>query len=469
MSFWGKVKSFFTGDGMFHAAHGPGRRSDKSAGGKFCDEELDPEELCALYKGSGLIKRAVAGPYVEALRNGWSIKSKDTDPDKLAKIKEQLEIWDAEQKISSQVLKHFSQVQLFGGGVMLQIESKAKQSKAYMPTKGLDAVFRSFAPQELKAEGSKVDPRYGFRSMPQSFGFSNDESVFTLHSSWARVEGTDSITGLQDDKGWVGPSVLQSFYQQYRSLGISTQAVVTALQNMGRWAYRVEGAEQFAMAGNQNAMLQRLAYIEEAASTFQPIMLSTREDMQAIPQSISGVKDVESWVVMTLCAEAQIPVTVLFGTSPGGFGTGEAELRAWHDRGRNVQRMDVAPVLRWMLQRVFDAGIIDKPDGDWSIEFAPIRTPTPSEDAEIRLKMAQADAMNINSGMISADEAAISRFGNGFSVETVIDPTSRGEEDPFEQPLEGEEDPEPPNQPPAPDEPQDEPETPEEPNEELEE
>lgn len=438
MNVWQRVKYLFTGDGMFHAPHGPGRRTDKSSQGYFCNSEIDDEELCSLYLGSGLIKRAVAGPFVEALRNGWTIKSKDTEPEKLAKIKEQLEIWDAENKISAHLLKHFSQVNLFGAGVMMQIESKVKQSRPYVPMRGHEANFRSFAPYELTSEDVRTDPRYGFQSMPGSFGFSNDQAIFKIDSSWARIEQTETITGLQDQrssKSWVGPSVLQSFYQQYRNLGLSTQAVVTALQNMGRWAYRVEGAEQYAMAGNQSAMVQRLASIEEAASMFQPIMLSTREDMQAIPQSVSGVKDVESWVVMALCAEAQIPVTVLFGTSPGGFGTGEAELQSWHDRGRNVQRIQVAPALRWMLTRVFDAGIVPKPTGDWSIEFAPIQTPTPAEAADIRLKMAQADSMNIASGMVSPDEAATSRFGNGFSIETTIDPSTRGDNDPFEQPL----------------------------------
>jgi hypothetical protein len=110
--------------------------------------------------------------------------------------------------------------------------------------------------------------------------------------------------------------------------------------------------------------------------------------------------------------------------SPGGFGTGEHELKIYYDGVRAYQSRIVAPLVRWMLARKFP----EAAEGRWQVSFPPLDVPTQAELIEMRAKQAQTDAVYVSAGVLSSEEVAVSRFGGTeYSFETSLDEDARAE------------------------------------------
>jgi hypothetical protein len=61
------------------------------------------------------------------------------------------------------------------------------------------------------------------------------------------------------------------------------------------------------------------------------------------------------------------------------------------------------------------------PPADWEITFRPTYTPTEDEQAELRSKVATADAQYIQAGVLQPNEVALARFGKPrFSLDTTL-------------------------------------------------
>ena len=69
-----------------------------------------------------------------------------------------------------------------------------------------------------------------------------------------------------------------------------------------------------------------------------------------------------------------------------------------------------------------------EPD-DWSLKFRPLYQLTEKEKAELRLTQSKTDLGYIDTGVVSEDEIAYSRFGGGeYSSETILDLEKRNED-----------------------------------------
>ena len=73
-----------------------------------------------------------------------------------------------------------------------------------------------------------------------------------------------------------------------------------------------------------------------------------------------------------------------------------------------------------------------EPEG-WRVEFPPLWEPTEAEKADLRLKVAQADAVYLTNGVVTPEEVASSRFpaGGEWSMDTTVDLAARA---PLEEP-----------------------------------
>lgn len=418
-------------DGDFLSKFGHGSGQDRSSAGKFHNCQISVDEAVELYEGSGLVEKAVSGIYDDALRNGWDLVLKDGSPEENAAIQHELQTWVEDTKLMQEVKKTFSQNALFGGSVLMHID-EVDQNRPYNERTSRGFRLKAFAPQEVTATDIEKDPRDRFFGLPRGWRFAADNAV--IDASWCYVQTTPRILSGINKTGWIGPSVLTKFYNEVRRYGLSTQTVCHLLQNHNRWAYKVEGAERMAMAGHMPRMLERLHQIEAAFSSFNPALLSSKEEMVGVFGNLAGIKDVMDQLVLALCGSTQIPATVLFGVSPGGFGTGESELAQWYARAENVQTYELRPCLRWIFQRLFASGQVTAPNGDWTIEFRPVAPKTSAQKADERLKTAQTDATYIDRGVVSPVEVAQSRFSRGYSTETQL--LDDRENDPFDLPNE---------------------------------
>jgi phage-related protein (TIGR01555 family) len=130
---------------------------------------------------------------------------------------------------------------------------------------------------------------------------------------------------------------------------------------------------------------------------------SEGETYERANSSFSGVNDLLTNSMAELAAAARMPVTVLFGQSPGGLGSnGDAETRAWHEQLEAHRRNVLTPAILEVARRF---GVPPTAEVEWPLLWQP----TAAEQAAVELQQAQADIAYVQAGIKTADEVREAR------------------------------------------------------------
>lgn len=170
------------------------------------------------------------------------------------------------------------------------------------------------------------------------------------------------------------------------------------------------GVRDHVYAQNQAMGLSRPLIVDKGQESFQWQSLS-----------LGGVSDVVNSLGYILSAATGIPMTLLFGMSPGGFSGGESEEDNWHNYVRSVQRelgAGVSFVLRLLLA---EAGIRDQ-DFEFKVEWNKLVVLDDLEAADVRDKASSYWTRIIDAGIVKAGEVRSSAFGaEGFQPDVTVD------------------------------------------------
>ena len=424
-------------DAYYFSPAGLGTKADRTQQTSVRAGCLEESEIVTLLEGDGLFASLLGRIVADSLRGGFSIKVRgENDPAVSSATNERVHEWAVETSIEAVWRQHFIQRQAFGGAVLLEVSSTADQGRP-RASQPAEQRFMSLAPVEITAsEFSVLDPFSPDYQKPVQWHLNG----YPIHPSWARVSTTPKIystnlgvrTGTQTLYQWAGPSKARRFIDEVRRWGMSLQAATSALQTLSQLvlssstfrAVQVR-AETGSMAQAQSVYWNRLSDLAERRSSMQPIGIHPDETLAILTSSITGISEVLDRLMVSVAAAAEMPVTVAFGVSPGGFGTGASEQQLWASRVSEFRRLDLTPLIQWTLERAFGDGA-----KKWQICYEPIDSPTASEDADIRFKQSQIDVAYIDRGVVTANEVALSRFTGEYSTQTQIDVETR--EDPLD-------------------------------------
>ena len=136
---------------------------------------------------------------------------------------------------------------------------------------------------------------------------------------------------------------------------------------------------------------------------------------------MAGPPDLVDRIMLDVSAASRIPITRLFGTSPGGFGTGESEGLNWRQQVESYRTHDLRPPLRYAYTLLFQTQEFSMVPDNWGIKFGAIDSPTEEQQATNRKLTAEADQIHIVTGVLDATEVKASRFGGAeYSSETTV-------------------------------------------------
>jgi hypothetical protein len=413
---------------------GMGTTADRSRATAFIPEFASEATLADWYAQDGLFATAIGMMIEDALRQVPTINSGDAkaaDGDEGSNdVQDQVAAWWADDCITELLTQYFVQKRLLGGSVLLQIadvdQSVQRPSNAAPDP---NARFMAFAPSEMTGQTSvildPVDPMYGY-PLRWLLNAKSYDVTWTRPTRTAKLFSTNTHrSNYGHGSSWVGPSEAYRFMTQVQYWGLTVQAAVSALQMLSQRILktpRLRQVQEGSATAVANFIETRLQDINDRASNQQAVVIDDSEDLLIAHSSISGMEAVMDRLMVAVAACARVPVVRLFGVSPGGFGTGESELRNYYDSVRVFQEREIGPAIKWMLQRRF-AG-----SENWQIEFAPLGAPTEAELVAMRQIQAQTDATYVGTGVLSADEVAQSRFGGAaYSHETTLDMAARAE------------------------------------------
>lgn len=129
-----------------------------------------------------------------------------------------------------------------------------------------------------------------------------------------------------------------------------------------------------------------------------------QEDLVVMTTSLAGVVDVVRQSMEYVAALFNEPVTKMWGLSPNGFSTGDAELQNHYDNISTRQEQMFAEPMRRIL-RILQMDLFGTIDDSIIFEFAPLSEKDERSAAETNKIQADTYAVLISNGVISEDEA----------------------------------------------------------------
>lgn len=439
-------------DGWQNSFTGIGTYADKTAHGRFFPTfRIMDRELVDIYNGSALGAKAVEKRPQEMFRRGYELAASKSGPKVSDKEVSAVREYGHEVLgLDSNVLEAMVFGRLFGGYLLV-----LGADDGGMPWEPLDETrIRSFRfLNGVDRRYAYVQSTYSRRGHPKygkaqiyllsnaiaHTGWDNEgESVRKrspdelrgigadiglIHESRViRFEGapTDVVT-RQQLAGWTY-SVLQRVYQSMRAFNHAFDSAEYLISDASQGVLTMRGLFKKLGAPNGRAELQaRMMALEMTRSVARVIAVDAgdgaegknAESFKRETTSFAGIPDMLDREMLRLCADMDIPANELFGQGGGGLnaaGEAESATRKWYDGIGTDQTTKLSPILQriYRLIALAKRGPLKGRDVQWEITHHPLWAPTDKERATTQLTDAQRRSADIDSGIVTAEEAALS-------------------------------------------------------------
>ena len=236
----------------------------------------------------------------------------------------------------------------------------------------------------------------GGEEVPESYSITDGRghTVATVHHSRVvRFTGRDLPRIERQTELYWGESEVEALYRDVVSHDnvSANMAALTFQANVN--TMEVKGLEQLLSIGSpqvQRRFWQVMQAQSVLRSNFATQVVEQGTKLTNTQYSFTGLKDVYESMALNLCGASHYPMTKLFGRSPGGLNaTGESDLTNYYDYIDSQREAKLRPVLERLLPVLCMSALGGIPE-DIEIDFPPLKTPTPTERAEIGKTKAEA-------------------------------------------------------------------------------
>ena len=450
------ARELTTVDGWENLVTGMGvRGKDKSRATSYRSRgrSLRWGEIDALYREDGMASKVVDDIVEDAFRCGWKVtfqtdEDEKANAEKVNEFNANLEKWHRRVGFKDRAEEHMKQSRWAGGSLLiLGAKDGGEPMDPLEPdkVKSIDwvrPVDRFQLSESGVLEANPASHNFGMpifywvTSIVSSSGavnFTDTNALGQVTLSTQNESGGD-IASLNDVRihnsrawrsdgvtlsdrariqngGW-GDSVLERAYTPLMHWTSAMLNTGTIIQDFSQGVYKIKGLKELLAAGKESLVLKRFNMMDRVRSVVNAIIADADgEEFERKTTNVAGLSDLIDRNGHWLSAVSGMPLTKLFGLSPGGFGTGESEGENWDDKVKAWQEKKLKPLLEYVYGLLFNtpefAGV---PDG-WAIEFEALQLESPEKTAERKNKNAQTDAAYVASGVLSPKEVAVSRFG----------------------------------------------------------
>lgn len=404
----------------------------------------------------------------DAFSPGWEITLPATEDGpqaqrdaaaQAAEINAKLDAWHDRTRFLTELRRHKGQTRAYGGSILrLGVDDGGEATEPLGDIRSFDWV-QTFDRYDATGSGAPiVDPSSVHFAFPAHYmigtimagqteqvqtarGLGFTESAIqerTTLSPTARSASRSQIvhadrvwrsdgpylsnrTRIEND-GW-GNSAFQRVVSSVMGWGSTHQNIRHHVQDFVQIVYGIKGLQQLMLANNEESIRKRFALMDRIRSSVNAVIHDADgETVSKTSSSVAGLPDLVDRIMLDVSAASRIPITRLFGTSPGGFGTGESEGLNWRQQVESYRDMDLRSALRYIYGLLFQTPEFSMVPDNWGIKFGPIDSPTALQQAEERKLIAETDQIHIVTGVLDAQsEVKPSRFGGAeYSSETTV-------------------------------------------------
>lgn len=431
------------------------------------NRKLGDAELSALYNDEPIGRLICELPTFDALRKGFTITVADDNGKIGAGAYDYLKQLGAVSALGqgNELDRAFG-----GSGIWVGLDDGGEQSEPVNVTRIRSISFlRVLDRRRLRPWRIDDDTRSRTYNQPVQWAVL-PETVYAATAAMAKelepiqiVHASRLIIfpgrNVSDDRraannGW-GDSIFQACLNPLENDAQAWATLAHLVSKASQGVIKVKDLAMVATSGDPEAVQARFQLIRMGRSVVRDLVIDADESYEQHPPNFGNLPDVLYLCMHQLSASVQIPVTRLFGMSPGGLNaTGESDARNWEDVVEALQTHRLEPRLKQLLDLIFlaqDGPTKGAAPTSYEVMWEPLRQMTAKEQAELRKIVAETDAIYINAQVLMPEEVAINRFrADGWSMETTVDLDLRQKilEVELEQALEKAENP--PEPPPAP-------------------
>ena len=382
-------------DGLRNLVSGLGTARDKGAQAQYYQPTYGPLDLLTAYQASALVRRVVDLPAEDACRE-W--REWQAEADQISAI----EAEEARLGIQAKMLEARRQARLFGGAALLIGTGDADPSQPLRPetiTRGGLRYVTLLSHADVSAGDIERDPASPDFGRPRYWTLTTATSgTLVLHPSRLVItHGIPPMTGIaaRATTGW-GDSVLSGMLDAVRRVDEAAGNITSLLYEAKIDVIRLPGLMmnlQQRGEAFEAEVLRRMTLAATGKGINGTLILDAEEDYQQKSASFGGLPESLDRFMQLASAAAGIPMTLLFGMSPGGLNSsGDADTRGYYDRVRVQQTLEMQPAMAILDECLIRSALGDRPEGLHYV-WRSLWQPTQKERAETG--RALADAMRI--------------------------------------------------------------------------
>lgn len=385
---------------------------------------LDRVTLERLYAENAIARRIVDLPADEEVRK-W-VRFAGIDADKTDPFLAELD----RLKVRNLVAKARKWARLYGGAALVLLVQDGLPPDQPVDMGGIIRIAGAYVVDRWKiypieTEQNPLSPHYG---EPIKYLISGNRGGVDVHAS--RVIAFDGFdapdTIRQQNNGW-GVSILDLIWEELQNVGIADAGAANIVAEFVQSVFKIKNLMAMLAKGGESALRTRLELARLSQSIIKGMLVDAdAEGYERTSHNVSGLDGLLNILATRLSGAAGIPVTLLWGISPGGLNaTGESDIRFFYDGVSRSQEIHVTPAIDRVSSLVFHAAQWGEPTerkanpfagvepAGWTYEYLPLREMTAGERADLRLKTSQADALDIQAGVLDPAEVALSHYGKG--------------------------------------------------------
>lgn len=416
----GKVIQFAT-DTLRALVGGLGNpERDKAAGLYYADPVWDDAQLVNAYRGAWLPRKIIDIPAMDACRawRDWQAKSAQIG-----------DIEDEEKRLNvrGKVLEAKIKARLFGGAAIFIGTGDARPEDEFRPEtvkkRGVQ-YLNVMTRRQLIAGEIENDPQSSFYGRPRWYEMTSQTGVVRIHPSRLVIftgaqRPDDDIAGAID-QGW-GDSVLASTLTAIQQADATAANIASLVFEAKIDVVRVP--EMMASLSDpvyRERLLERFSLAAAAKGNNGTLILDKEEEYDQKSASFATLPDLMDRFFQQVSGAADIPMTRLFGQSPGGLNaSGEADLRNYYDRVSAGQELEMRPAMALLDEALIRSGLGSRPD-DVFYTWTPLWQISQKERADIG-KINAETIKTLNDTALFPSEA-IAKAGANMLVENSILP-----------------------------------------------
>jgi len=352
-------------DGLRNLVANLGTSRDKSAGGAYVPNALTDSDLTNAYRTSA-IARAVVDSLPDDATREW--REWQADGDEVAAI-------EAEERrlgVRRVVNDALKRARLFGGAAIYIGTGDDAPSEPLDPDKLTPGGLRYLTVldrQEMSAEQLQLDPSQPGYNRPTAYRvYGAGKKHVEIHPTrLVLFNGAQLPTNnlVQSQHGW-GDSVLQSILEPVKRLDATYANIGSLIYEAKVDVIRIKDFTQGLRAGGaeyENRMLKRFALANTAKGINGALLLDAEEEYEQKSANFSTLPEIADRMAQMVSAASGIPVTRLFGLSPGGMNaTGESDMRNYYDRVKQIQSNKIEPEMEVLDACLVQSALGCKPE-----------------------------------------------------------------------------------------------------------